>query len=87
MQTDIAQLLGVSATGAPVPDLTPTQPQTAETYLGYLRLDSSRYAGGPIAKNKAKNYPSVRRPGERDRLHRQLARSTTGTPSPGRRRR
>jgi cytochrome c biogenesis protein CcdA/thiol-disulfide isomerase/thioredoxin len=60
MEQNIQQLLGVSATAAPVPDLTPTTPQTAETYLGYLRLDKSRYAGGAIAKNRPKEYPAVR---------------------------
>jgi cytochrome c biogenesis protein CcdA/thiol-disulfide isomerase/thioredoxin len=60
MEQNIQQLLGVAATAAPVPDLTPTTPQTAETYLGYLRLDKDRYAGAAIAKNKPKNYPAVR---------------------------
>jgi cytochrome c biogenesis protein CcdA/thiol-disulfide isomerase/thioredoxin len=59
MEQNIQQLLGVSATAAAVPDLTPTTPQTAETYLGYLRLDKDRYAGGAIAKNKQKDYPAV----------------------------
>ena len=44
-----------------VPDLTPTGDMTAETYLGYLRLDLTRYVGGVIAKNVSKDYPSVRK--------------------------
>jgi cytochrome c biogenesis protein CcdA/thiol-disulfide isomerase/thioredoxin len=60
IETDIQQLLGISATPTNIPDLTPIQDQTAETYLGYLKLDTSRYVGGAVAENTSKNYPSVR---------------------------
>jgi cytochrome c biogenesis protein CcdA/thiol-disulfide isomerase/thioredoxin len=61
IESDIQQLLGVSTPMTAVPDLTPTGNMTAETYLGYLRLDVTRYVGGFIAKNVSKDYPSVHR--------------------------
>src|SRR6202035_5789848 len=43
MEENIKQLLGVSNDAAAVPDLTPSGNITPESYLGYLRLDPSRY--------------------------------------------
>jgi cytochrome c biogenesis protein CcdA/thiol-disulfide isomerase/thioredoxin len=39
-----------------VPDTTPVGPATPESYLGYARLDESRYAGSPLAPDAAHNY-------------------------------
>jgi cytochrome c biogenesis protein CcdA/thiol-disulfide isomerase/thioredoxin len=60
MEANIKQLLGVSNDAAAVPDLTPSGDITPESYLGYLRLDPSRYIGGPIAQNTLKDYPAKR---------------------------
>ena len=59
MEQNIAELLGVASVTAPsVPDLTPVGEQTPESYLGYTRLDPTRYVGGAIAKDKLASYPS-----------------------------
>ncbi len=58
MEQNIQQLLGVSNTAAPVPDLTPTGELTPESYLGYTRLDTTRYVGAVIAQNTLKDYPA-----------------------------
>ena len=58
METDIRQLLGVdSVSETSVPDRTPTGYMTPESYLGYVRLDPSRYVGATIARNTSKDYP------------------------------
>ncbi len=58
MEQNIAELLGVASVTAPaVPDLTPVGDQTPESYLGYTRLDPTRYVGGAIAKDKLASYP------------------------------
>jgi cytochrome c biogenesis protein CcdA/thiol-disulfide isomerase/thioredoxin len=58
METDIQQLLGVyNVSGPSVPDLTPSGDMTPESYLGFIRLDPSRYVGAAIAHGKPKNYP------------------------------
>jgi cytochrome c biogenesis protein CcdA/thiol-disulfide isomerase/thioredoxin len=41
-----------------VPDTTPDEPSTPESYLGYQRL--ARYAGTPITRNAAKDYSYAR---------------------------
>ena len=53
----IRTLLGVGSSpmAGAVPDLTPTQPQTPETYLGWRRL-SADYAGSPIEEGKLARY-------------------------------
>ena len=44
-----------------LPDMTPTEPSTPESYLGYSRLE--RYTGSPLHKNRAATYVfPVRRP-------------------------
>ena len=58
MEENIKQLLGVSNDAAAVPDLTPSGDITPESYLGYLRLDPSRYVGGRIVQNTLKDYPA-----------------------------
>jgi thiol-disulfide isomerase/thioredoxin len=61
METEIRQLLGVAAAPeSSVPNETPTEPQTAEAYLGYVRLDPARYVGAAIADNKPNDYPPTR---------------------------
>jgi hypothetical protein len=56
MESDIRTLLGVRTLARPVPNLTPTEPVTPETYLGYERFDPTRYVGSAIAPNKVKDY-------------------------------
>jgi cytochrome c biogenesis protein CcdA/thiol-disulfide isomerase/thioredoxin len=59
MEQSIAELLGVASVTAPsVPDLTPVGDQTPESYLGYTRLDPTRYVGRAIAKGKLASYPA-----------------------------
>jgi hypothetical protein len=58
MEQNIQELLGVSTPAAQVPDLTPAGEITPESYLGYLRLDPTRYVGAAIAHNKVKDYPT-----------------------------
>ena len=53
---DIRELLGVKAMPKPVPNMTPTEQMTPETYLGPQRLDTSRYVGSPLVKGKAAEY-------------------------------
>ena len=51
MEQNIAELLGVSNVTAPsVPDLTPVGDQTPESYLGYTRLDPTRYVGAQLRR-------------------------------------
>jgi len=59
MEMNIQQLLGVSTKAAPVPDLTPTEPTTPESYLGYLRLDPTRYVGASVAEDTLRDYPTT----------------------------
>jgi cytochrome c biogenesis protein CcdA/thiol-disulfide isomerase/thioredoxin len=61
MESDIRALLGVRTLAKPVPNLTPTELVTPETYLGYERFDPTRYAGSPIVPNKPKDYPPAKR--------------------------
>jgi hypothetical protein len=53
---DIRELLGATAMPKPVPNMTPTEPMTPETYLGPQRLDTSRYVGSALVKGKAAEY-------------------------------
>ena len=53
---DIRELLGAKAMPKPVPNMTPTEPMTPETYLGPQRLDASRYVGSALVKGKAAEY-------------------------------
>ena len=53
---DIRELLGVKTMAKPVPNMTPTEPMTPETYLGPQRLDTSRYVGSALVKGKAAEY-------------------------------
>ena len=51
----IRQLLAVKgATARSVPDMTPTELVTPESYLGYTRLE--RYAGSPLQRNHLAEY-------------------------------
>jgi cytochrome c biogenesis protein CcdA/thiol-disulfide isomerase/thioredoxin len=54
----IRRLLGAPKTAhaRAVADATPTVSVTRESYLGYVRLDPSRYTGGPIVANKTRSY-------------------------------
>jgi thiol-disulfide isomerase/thioredoxin len=54
---DIRQLLGLhQGRMTDVANLTPTELQTPETYLGPQRLDRSRYVGSPLRLNRAAVY-------------------------------
>ena len=74
MEQNIRELLGVSNQAATVPDLTPTDQTTPESYLGYVRLDPMRYSGSIIAKDQAKTYPPAVRVRRLARLRRWMAR-------------
>jgi cytochrome c biogenesis protein CcdA/thiol-disulfide isomerase/thioredoxin len=52
----IRQLLDVHTTAAEVPDATPTDSETPESYLGYRRLDRSRYVGSKIVPDRETRY-------------------------------
>jgi cytochrome c biogenesis protein CcdA/thiol-disulfide isomerase/thioredoxin len=56
MEDHIRDLLGVSSTAKAVPNLTPTEITTPESYLGFNRLDPTRYVGTAVARNKVKTY-------------------------------
>jgi cytochrome c biogenesis protein CcdA/thiol-disulfide isomerase/thioredoxin len=53
---DIRELLAVTGRGTSVPDLTPTEAQTPETYLGWERLDPGRYAGTAVVQDRPAQY-------------------------------
>jgi thiol-disulfide isomerase/thioredoxin len=58
-ETNIKALLGVSANARPVADVPPPdQPITPESYLGFERLDPSRYVGASVAHDALKTYPA-----------------------------
>ena len=38
----------MTTNAAAVPDLTPTEQTTPESYLGYVRLDPTRYVGAAV---------------------------------------
>src|SRR5919199_114434 len=50
----IRSLLAVRAQATAVPDTTPTEQTTPESYLGYARLD--RYAGSPVVQDREASY-------------------------------
>jgi cytochrome c biogenesis protein CcdA/thiol-disulfide isomerase/thioredoxin len=54
----VRRLLGVRANvhARAVADATPTERITPESYLGYARIDHSRYAGARLAPDSAKTY-------------------------------
>src|SRR5262245_44343134 len=53
----IRRLLGDDGAMAKhVPDTTPNDPATPESYLGWKRLDHQRYAGTPIRPDKSASY-------------------------------
>jgi len=51
-EQDVRTLLGVHAGAAAVPNTTPTEPTTPETYLGPQRLDRTRYVGSRLVTGK-----------------------------------
>jgi cytochrome c biogenesis protein CcdA/thiol-disulfide isomerase/thioredoxin len=56
-ESDIRELLGIQrGRTTDVANLTPTELQTPETYLGPQRLDRSRYVGSPLRLNRAAVY-------------------------------
>jgi cytochrome c biogenesis protein CcdA/thiol-disulfide isomerase/thioredoxin len=55
-ENEIRELLGVKNMPSAVPNMTPTEAMTPETYLGPQRLDPSRYVGSPLVKGKAAEY-------------------------------
>ena len=53
----IASLVGAAGSSAkPVADTAPTQIVTPESYLGYERLDTSRYVGSSVSRNRLTAY-------------------------------
>jgi thiol-disulfide isomerase/thioredoxin len=55
-ENDVRQLLEVRRRAARVPNLTPTELQTPETYLGPQRLDPTRYVGTKLVPDRAVEY-------------------------------
>jgi thiol-disulfide isomerase/thioredoxin len=55
-EADIRQLLGVGGATTHVPNRTPTEQQTPETYLGWSRLDPSRYVGTSPVQGRPTDY-------------------------------
>jgi cytochrome c biogenesis protein CcdA/thiol-disulfide isomerase/thioredoxin len=58
-ETHIKELLGVASNAANVPDTTPTDATTPESYLGFERLDPTRYVGASVEHNALKTYPGA----------------------------
>jgi len=56
MEAAIRELLDVGGPTTAVPNRTPTEQQTPETYLGYARLDFSRYVGTTPRPNRPVDY-------------------------------
>ena len=88
MEQNIRELLGVQQRRPPrCPTSTPTEQTTPESYLGYVRLDPTRYVGSIIAKDKPKTYPgasrsrSTRSPTAATGASQKNARSPARTPS------
>ena len=52
----IRELLGVHVVAKPVPNTTPTELTTPESYLGFERLDTSRYVGTALLHDRVKTY-------------------------------
>jgi cytochrome c biogenesis protein CcdA/thiol-disulfide isomerase/thioredoxin len=55
-EADIRALLGTGGRTAAVPNLTPTEVQTPETYLGPERFDASRYVGTKPVPGRPVDY-------------------------------
>jgi cytochrome c biogenesis protein CcdA/thiol-disulfide isomerase/thioredoxin len=55
-EADIRQLLGVAGRTTAVANLTPTEQQTPETYLGPERFDPTRYVGTKPVDGRAVDY-------------------------------
>jgi len=55
-EDDVRQLLDVGGRTTHVPNLTPTELQTPETYLGPERLDPTRYVGTQLIPDRAVEY-------------------------------
>jgi len=55
-EQEIEALLGVSRNAQALTDTTPTELTTPESYLGYVRLDQSRYRGTAIARGREQSY-------------------------------
>jgi cytochrome c biogenesis protein CcdA/thiol-disulfide isomerase/thioredoxin len=59
-EDDVRQLLGARSRAAKVPNLTPTELQTPETYLGPERFDPTRYVGTKVVPDRAVEYRLAR---------------------------
>jgi len=59
-ENDVRQLLDAGGRATDVPDLTPTELQTPETYLGPQRLDPTRYVGTKLVPDRAVEYRLAR---------------------------
>jgi cytochrome c biogenesis protein CcdA/thiol-disulfide isomerase/thioredoxin len=55
-EAEIRALLGITGAVTSVPNTTPTETTTPETYLGPDRLDPGLYAGSRVVKGKAAEY-------------------------------
>jgi cytochrome c biogenesis protein CcdA/thiol-disulfide isomerase/thioredoxin len=58
-EQNIRSLLGLQPSSHEVPDTIPTAPITPESYLGFTRLDPSRYVGTPVSSNKLETYAAA----------------------------
>ena len=55
-ESEIRALLGIKSPATSVPDATPTELTTPETYLGPERLDTTRYVGTAISAGHSSQY-------------------------------
>jgi thiol-disulfide isomerase/thioredoxin len=60
-EQNIRTLLGLGPAAHPASNAMPTGTLTPESYLGYQRLDPSRYVGTPLAGDKLKTYAGAKR--------------------------
>jgi cytochrome c biogenesis protein CcdA/thiol-disulfide isomerase/thioredoxin len=58
-EQNIRTLLGLGPNPRTVSDTLPAQPITPESYLGFERLDPSRYVGTPVTGDKLKTYAAA----------------------------
>jgi cytochrome c biogenesis protein CcdA/thiol-disulfide isomerase/thioredoxin len=59
-ENDIRRLLAIGGRSTDVPNATPTELQTPETYLGPERLDPARYVGTKLVPDRAADYRLAR---------------------------
>ncbi len=59
-EQNIRTLLGLGHATHVAPNTLPTGATTPESYLGYERLDPSRYVGTPVSEDKLKSYSGAK---------------------------